>query len=255
MPIKILLTNDDGISAEGLNALYKQLKSLGDVLIVAPDGQRSAISHAITLLNPIRCKKLYKNRKLFGYALSGYPADCVKFAKNVLFENALPDLVVSGINLGPNEGCSVHYSGTVAGAREGALLGVPSIAVSLNAFSDPDYSYAAKFTRKLAQKVLADANFPSGSFLNVNVPNCPASEIQGVKFTRQGLIPIHGSFKKYQDPHEIDYYWMTGEAPKSRRDEGDDIFALNQNYITVTPIQTDSTDYELLNRMQNWTIK
>ena len=253
--VKILLTNDDGILADGLEALYKPLKQLGEVLVAAPDSQRSSVSHAITLLNPLRCRKFYKNNKFFGYGLNGYPADCVKFAKNVLLKDQLPDLVVSGINLGPNEGCSVHYSGTVAGAREGALLGIPSIAVSLDTFAKPDYSTAAAFVRKLAQKILTDKKFPKGSFLNVNVPNKPASKIKGVKFLHQGRISIHGSFKQYKDPHEIDYYWMTGEPPAIEPGDSSDIWALRHNYITVTPIHTDSTDYKLLERIRHWKIK
>ena len=150
--MKILLTNDDGIYADGLYCLYQQLKKVGDCLVVAPDGQKSSVGHGITLNSPIWCKKIHRKGKFFGYAVSGTPADCVKFGVSVLL-NKLPDVIVSGINLGDNDGCSVFYSGTVAGAREGALLGIPSLAVSLATFVDPDYEFAARCAAELVKKL------------------------------------------------------------------------------------------------------
>src|SRR3989338_5281343 len=159
--MKILLTNDDGIYAEGIYALYAELIKVGDVTVVAPDSERSSVGHGITLSHPIWFKKVRRKDKFFGYGISGTPADCVKFAVSVILKQK-PDVVVSGINFGGNEGCSVFYSGTVAGAREGALLGIPSIASSLDTFVDPDFSYGAKFTARLVKKVFKN-KIPSGT--------------------------------------------------------------------------------------------
>ncbi|VAW17024.1 5'-nucleotidase SurE [hydrothermal vent metagenome] len=251
--MNILLTNDDGIFSEGIYALYLSLSGIGKVSIVAPDSQRSSVGHGITLSHPIWSEKVKRRNKFFGYGISGTPADCVKFACAVLLKKK-PDLIVSGINLGPNDGCSIHYSGTVAGAREGALMGIPSIAISLDTFVNPDYSYAAKFAAKLS-KFLLSTSLTKGTFLNVNVPNLKPSQIKGVKVAEQGLKPIHGTFKKRSDPNLKDYYWMSGKLPPHKNSLQDDTQALHKKYVTVTPIQTDNTDYELLSDMNNWNIK
>ena len=245
--IKILLTNDDGIYSQGIYALYRELKKIGDVTVVAPDSERSSISHAITLAHPIFVKTIKREGKFFGYGISGTPADCVKLALSVLLKQK-PDLVVSGINLGPNEGCSVIYSGTVAGAREGALLGIPSIAASLATFTNPDFSYAAKFIVTLAKRI-PKLRLPKGTFLNVNIPNKPKNQIKGARFTRQGLEPIHGIFTKKKDPHLRDYYWMSGKSPTKEKDVDVDTYALHNDYVTMTPIHCDTTDYKFLKNL------
>lgn len=237
----ILLTNDDGIYAEGIYALYLELKKIGKVSVVAPDTERSSVGHGITLAHPIWQTKVNRRNRFFGYGISGTPADCVKFAISVIFKRN-PDMVVSGINLGPNDGCSVFYSGTVAGAREGALLGIPSMAISLDTFIDPDFSYAAKCGARLA-KVVAKEGIPKGTFLNVNVPNVKRSLIRGIRATHQGLIPIHGSFRRRTDPNLRNYYWMTGRLPHRGADERTDSKALHRRFVTVTPIRSDLTDY------------
>lgn len=246
--MKILLTNDDGIYAEGIYFLYEQLKKIGEVIVVAPDSERSAVGHGITLSRPIWHKKVNRRQKPFGYGISGTPADCVKFAVGVLLKNK-PDVVVSGINLGPNDGCSVFYSGTVAGAREGALLGIPSVAISLNTFVDPDFSYAAKFGAKITTHVHKN-NLPKGTFLNVNVPDIDASKIKGIKTTRQCTVPIHGAFRKKQDPNLKDYYWMTGKVPSQKKNYDIDTYALGEGYVTITPIKSDSTDHDYLRKIE-----
>ena len=157
-------------------------------------------------------------------------------------------MVVSGINHGPNDGCSVFYSGTVAGAREGALLGIPSIAMSLDAFLNPNFSYAAKCGARLA-KIVAKEGIPKGTFLNVNVPNIKRSRIRGIKATHQGLIPIHGSFQRRTDPHWRNYYWMTGRLPHRGADERTDSKALHRRFVTVTPIHSDLTDYTFFHQL------
>ena len=249
----ILLTNDDGIYAEGIYALYTELRKVGKVTVVAPDSERSSVGHAITLAHPIWYKKVNRKGKPFGYAISGTPADCVKFATAIILARK-PDVVISGINLGGNDGCSVFYSGTVAGAREGALLGIPSIAISLATFVEPDFSYAARcganFVRSLKKHSL-----PKGTFLNVNVPNLPASKIKGIKIARQGMEPIHSSFRKRRDPNFRDYYWMTGKMPAQKNDNAIDTCALADRYVTVTPIQSDSTDHAFLDKLRTWKIE
>jgi len=248
----ILLTNDDGIYAEGIYALYLELKKLGEVTVVAPDSERSSVGHGITLSHPIWHKKVDRKGRFFGTGVSGTPADCVKFAVGVLLKQK-PDIVVSGINLGHNDGCSVFYSGTVAGAREGCLMGIPSVAVSLATFVNPDFSYAAKCGAKLAKQIITQ-KIPKGTFLNVNVPNVKASHIKGIKMTRQGLIPIHGTFRKRSDPNLRDYYWMTGKMPLRKKDDRFDSYALNDNYVTVTPIKSDQTDYSFLEQLHGWKV-
>ena len=245
--MQILLTNDDGIYSEGIYALYRELGKLGDVMVVAPDSEKSAVSHSITLAHPIVSKKVHRKKKFFGYGVSGTPADCVKFAVGVLLKRK-PDAVVSGINQGPNDGCSVFYSGTVAGAREGALLGIPSMAVSLATFTDPDFSYAARCAAKIL-KLFVKQGLSRGAFLNVNVPNLPSSRIKGVRVTRQATVPIHGTFRKRRDPHLRDYYWMSGKVPLRRNDNTIDTYALNNNYVTVTPVRSDSTDDTVLGQL------
>lgn len=246
----ILLTNDDGIYAEGIYALYLELKKLGKVTVVAPDSEKSSVGHGITLAHPIWDKKVNRKGRFFGIGISGTPADCVKFATGVTLKRK-PDVVVSGINLGHNDGCSVFYSGTIAGAREGALMGIPSLAISLATFVNPDFKYAAQYGARLT-KVAVKKGMPKGTFLNVNVPNKKKTQIKGIKITRQGLVPIHGSFHKRVDPNLREYHWMTGKIPVQGNDNGVDTSALNNNFVTVTPIQSDQTDYSFLEELTNW---
>jgi 5'-nucleotidase len=249
----ILLTNDDGIQAAGLRALYNELRKIARVTVVAPDSQRSSVGHGITLSHPIWQARYPLNKKGEGIGISGTPADCVKFGISVVLKKK-PDLVVSGINLGPNDGCSVFYSGTVAGAREGALYGIPSMAVSLDTFTDPRYDYAARVAGRLAKKLAAASSIPKGTFLSVNVPNKPERQIKGIRVTRQGLAPILGSFVKRRDPNLRDYYWMTGRLPKSRKNLTCDTDALLQGYVTVTPVSCDLTDDRTLTALKDWNL-
>ena len=247
----ILITNDDGIYAEGIFALYQALKGLGNVIVAAPDNERSSIGHAITLAHPIWVKKVQRKSKFFGYGISGTPADCVKFAINIILKRK-PDLIVSGINLGRNDGCSVFYSGTIAGAREGALIGIPSMAVSLGTFVQPDYRQAAVISRKLTEHIFRHG-LPAGTFLNVNVPS--GMKTRGIRMTRQGTVPIHGEFRKRTDPNLRDYYWLTGRLPRFRNDLTIDTYALDKGYVTVTPIHCDMTDENALKILKKWAIK
>ncbi len=238
--MRILLTNDDGIYSDGIFAAWKELKNLGQVTVVAPDSERSSMGHAITLSHPIFVKKINRYGKFFGIGTSGTPADCVKFALAEVCDQK-PDLIVSGINLGPNEGCSVIYSGTVAGAREGAINGIPSLAASLATFTNPDFTVAAKFIARIARRI-PKLQIPFQTFLNVNIPNVSAQHIKGVRLTWQGMTPIHGDFIKHLDLNHKACYQMTGRVPKPPKKLGNDIYALSRNYITITPIQCNTTN-------------
>lgn len=242
--MNILLTNDDGIYAPGIQALMKTLKPLGQVTVVAPEHERSSVSHGITLFQPLWCKKIALGKKLSGYAISGTPADCVKFGVKMILKKK-PDLVVSGINLGENDGCSVFYSGTVAAAREAALLGIPALAVSLATFHDPDFRYTANLTAKLA-RFLEENPLRKGTFLNVNVPHRPAAQIKGTLLTRQGMAPIHTQFRKRYNPLDKEYFWMTGKNPVTAKNLKFDTTALAQGYVVVTPLHCDLTDEKTL---------
>lgn len=250
--MKILLTNDDGIYAGGIYALYEALRKTGKVTVVAPETEQSAVGHAITMATPLRVKDAYRRGRFFGYAVSGTPADCVKIAIRSILKKK-PDMVVSGINLGPNTGFSVLYSGTVSGATEGVILGIPSIAVSLGTYSKPDFRYAASFTARLA-KIVSKKKMPKGTLLNVNIPDCPASRIRGVRITRQGDAPIIEQFVKRIDPRKRVYYWLTGAVLKLNSGEDSDIEALKKRYVTITPVNYDLTDYGFMDELKRWKI-
>jgi 5'-nucleotidase len=248
--MRILLTNDDGIYAEGIYAAYKELRKIADVTVVAPEAEQSSVGHGITLFAPLFAKRVSPENHFDGHAVSGKPADCVKFAVSVLLKGKKPDLIISGINFGGNDGCSVFYSGTVAGAREGALMGIKSFAVSLNCFDRPDFSNAAKFTARLALW-LHKNTLPKGTFLNVNVPQ---GKPKGVRFTRQGTEPIHETFERRKSPHDNHYYWMGGKMPVHKNDNKIDTYALKNKYITITPILSDLTDANFLDNVKAYDI-
>jgi len=246
----ILLTNDDGINARGLYALWREISALGDVVIVAPDSERSAAGHAITLTEPLRAKKVYRNDGLYGYGVNGTPADSVKVAVKALLDR-IPDLVISGINLGPNTGTNVIYSGTVSAATEAAILGIRAIAVSLGTFVDPDYGPAARFARHLGDRVLRGET-PPRLLLNVNVPAVPEEEIRGVKVTHQGIARFREVMEERVDLRGRPYYWLGGEMDKPSNDHGSDHTALLENYISVTPLHFNMTDYRLIPELEGW---
>ncbi len=243
----ILLTNDDGISAPGIVSFYRKLQQIARVTIVAPDGERSAISQAITLDHPLYHKQVPFFKQVKGHALSGTPADCVKFALAVLLRKDKPDIIVSGINRGGNDGCSVFYSGTVAAAREGALSGIPSIAVSLNDWDNPDYRQSAVVGVKIVRLITAQ-RLPSGTFLNVNVPS---GRHKGIRWTNQCRVPIHGEFHRKKDPGGREYFWMTGRPPANEKEKFSDSYLLARRFATVTPVHCDSTDYNMLKYYDN----
>jgi len=249
--MNILLTNDDGIFSEGIRALYESLSQIGKVTIVAPDTERSAVGHAITLSDPLRVKKVNRSGKFFGYATTGTPADCVKLAIRAILKKR-PDIVVSGINLGPNVGYSVLYSGTVSGATEGAILGIPSFAISLATFTNPNYGFAAEFARKLAKQILKHKNLPKGTLLNVNIPAVEKKRIKGVRIVKQSGRAIVERFDKREDPRKRIYYWLTGEIIKSDAKEDADIETIRKNYISITPIHCDMTNFDFMDKLKYW---
>ncbi len=248
----ILVTNDDGIYAPGILALYEAMAELGEVHVVAPDSERSAVGHAITISDPLRVWEIERNGKFFGYAVNGTPADCVKLGVKAIL-NQPPDVVVSGINQGPNTAINVLYSGTVSAATEGTLMGIPSMAFSLTSFRNKDFTFAAKFARYLVTIVL-EKGLPPGTMLNVNIPPLPEAEIKGVKITRQGRARYEEYFDKRVDPWNRNYYWLSGKKLLLDSDPDVDDVAVMENFVAITPIQFDMTDYKAMNNLQNWKI-
>lgn len=242
-----LLTNDDGIYARGLSSLKEELSKEGECLIVAPEREQSAVGHAITLSRPLMVKKFRKNGKFFGYAVAGTPADCVKIGIKELTDQPI-DLVISGINLGPNVGIDVIYSGTVSAATEAAILGVPSLAISLDTRNDTaDFSFAAKFARKLVLFMLQHPSLLKGTPLNVNIPAIPKDQIKGIVVTKQGSAQMIETFERRVDPRENIYYWLVGESLINTEKATDtDTTALKNGMITVTPIHYDLTRYDVM---------
>jgi 5'-nucleotidase len=237
--MRILITNDDGVYAPGLLALHRALSRRHQVQTVAPETEQSAVGHAITLADPIRIRRLGPRTGMDGWAVSGTPADCVKLAVNELLAQP-PELVVSGINLGANVGVNLLYSGTVSAATEAAILGLASIAVSLNTHHDPDFSYAARFAAHLAD-ALPGLGLPPATPLNVNVPALPAGEIKGVRLCRQSQARLVERFIRREDPRGHVYYWQAGETMGQQDGMDTDHAALEAGYVTITPVRQDLT--------------
>jgi 5'-nucleotidase len=246
----ILVSNDDGINAEGIYALVKELKKIADVTVVAPEKQMSAVGHAITVQYPLRVNPFYKNGEFFGYAVDGTPADAVKLAVRALLKDKKIDLLVSGINHGMNTSINIIYSGTVSAATEGTILGIPSFAISLATYEpNPDFSFAAKFAVKLAQFVFENG-IPSGTLLNVNVPAVPENQIKGGLITRQGKAFWDDWFDLRKDPNGREYYWLTGKFVNYEEDINSDHTAVQNKYISITPIHFDLTNYEAIDKLK-----
>jgi len=244
--MRYLLTNDDGFYARGLSALYEELSKDADCLVVAPEVEQSAVGHAITISRPLMVRRAEKNGRFQGYAVAGTPADCVKIGIRELSDGPI-DLVVSGINKGANVGVNVLYSGTVSAATEGVILGVPSLAVSLDTHLEgADYSVAARFARKIAAFMMENGPFVN-TVLNVNVPALPEADIKGIVVTRQGQSMPTETFAKRTDPRENTYYWLTGEVrcPDAGGDDSD-ASSLERGMVSITPLQYDLTHHAAL---------
>jgi 5'-nucleotidase len=251
--MKVLLTNDDGIHAQGLWALYNRFVDAHHVSVVAPDRERSAIGHAITLNQPLRAIRVSLNGGYSGYSVNGTPADCIKLAMAEILP-APPDLVVAGINPGANVGANLNYSGTVAAAKEAALGGVIGIAVSIEGQHADYYDDAALFVTHLCDTVHAKG-LPFGTFLNVNIPNRPLKEIAGVRISRQGVGLLSEYVEKRRDPRNRTYYWQGRDMQSFGEDPEVDGTALGQNFISITPVKCDMTDYHVLEDLRSWRLK
>ncbi|MGZ8461397.1 MAG: 5'/3'-nucleotidase SurE [Candidatus Deferrimicrobiaceae bacterium] len=243
----ILVSNDDGVRSEGIIALAEALRSLGTVYVVAPDRERSAAGHSLTLTQPLRVEKI----DLRNYAVDGTPTDCVNLAVNGILRGKKIDLLVSGINKGGNMGDDITYSGTVSAAMEGTLLGIRSIAISLVSRNHFRFDAAAEFAGKVARKVLRQG-LPKDTLLNVNLPNVPREEIQGVRITRQGKRVYGEAVVEKRDPRGRKYFWIGGDSLARHDIPGSDLEAVEQNYISITPIHLDLTNYVSLRTLRRW---
>lgn len=243
----ILVCNDDGIFSNGIKALADVADEFGDVEIIAPDRQQSAVGHSITISTPLRARSFRIDNRFNGQAVSGTPADSVKLAHNQLL-NRKPDLVVSGINHGSNAGINILYSGTVSAATEGTILGYPSIAISCTDFDeDADLSGCKDAARKVIGYVL-NHGLPKGVTLNLNAPSGP---LKGIKWVRQANSRYVEEFEGRIDPHNRSYYWMTGKFQLLDEDEDNDISVIEKGYASLTPIQYDLTAYSLLDDLRD----
>jgi 5'-nucleotidase len=248
--LHILVSNDDGIDAPGIYALVQELKKIARVTVVAPDEQRSAVGHAITMNYPLRVRKFSKNGEFFGYGVDGTPADSVKIGVRTILQEK-PDLLISGINHGSNTAINIIYSGTVSAATEGTILGIPSIAVSLTTYDKPDFRFAAKLSRKLAE-LLLKYGLPKDTLLNVNVPPIKEKDIRGIRITKQGKSRWDDTFDVRRDPNNKEYYWLTGKLDVLDSTEDTDLIAILNKYVSITPIQFDLTNYKALPDLKDW---
>jgi 5'-nucleotidase len=254
--MRILLTNDDGIYAPGLRALRKELQQLGEVAVVAPATEQSAVGHSITLLTPLLVQDvLDDDNQPFGWAVEGRPADCVKLALLELLPEP-PDLLISGLNAGSNAGINVLYSGTVAAAIEGAFFRRTSIAVSLEyTRAKPlNFARAAELARRVIEQIVAREP-PPGSLFNVNIPSLEKGPIRGIRTVPQNVAPYVETFDRRVDPRGRVYFWTTPgfSCPEPHPDT--DVSVMGEGFITVTPLQFNLTHGALLKQMQSWTWK
>jgi 5'-nucleotidase len=251
--MRILLTNDDGVYAPGIAAVRRTLAELGEVWLVAPERPRSAAGHAITLHKPLRLNPITLPDGAAATACSGTPSDCVSLGFDLLLKGRC-DLVVSGINAGPNLGWDLTYSGTVAAAMEGAILNVPSMAISVTLESGADtfdFGPAACFAAVLARQLMRD-KLPPHTLLNVNVPAVSAAKLTGVEITHQGKREYVDRIDAREDPTGRPYYWLGGSIREDVPDAGSDVHAILANRISVTPVHLDMTAYALLDRLREW---
>jgi 5'-nucleotidase len=248
----ILVTNDDGFRAKGIEALIEMVKPYGRVIAVAPEEGNSGMSHAITIKTPLRLKKRKRTDDVELYSVNGTPVDCIKLAMNQLF-SIPPDLIVSGINHGSNSSVSIFYSGTMAATIEGCLYNIPSVGFSLLDYtSDPDFSAAIHFGGIVIQNLL-DNGLTNGTCLNVNVPVLKTDEIKGVMVCRQNSGIWKEEFDKRIDPRGHEYYWLTGYFHNNEPDATDtDEWALANGYVSIVPISIDLTSYQEIDKIKNW---
>ncbi len=248
----ILVTNDDGITAPGIRMLIEIMNEIGDVVVVAPDSPQSGMGHAVTLDNMLHCYPTnVEGGNQVEYSCSGTPADCVKMAKNEIL-NRKPDLCVSGINHGANSSINVLYSGTMSAAIEAGIEGIPAIGFSLLDFSwHADFRASRDFIKKIALNVLLNG-LPEGTVLNVNIPKLEKEKIKGIKICRQANGYWKETFDKRKNPMGKEYYWLTGEFINRDKGQDTDIWALENGYISVVPIQFDMTAHHAIQKLNDW---
>ncbi|MDD3419870.1 MAG: 5'/3'-nucleotidase SurE, partial [Candidatus Gastranaerophilales bacterium] len=237
--MKILISNDDGIQASGIRAMMEVLSAEHDVYVIAPDGERSAAGHSITLHTPLRVEEIEpKFNVKRAWMITGTPGDCVKIGLNaVLSDEEKPDIVISGPNHGPNLGTDILYSGTVSAALEGAILGYPSIAISVagNHQTLDNFYYAAEFIKKFLPNI-QKVHIPPKSILNINVPSVPSEDITGLEITKLGTRMYTDTYEKRTDPRGKVYYWLAGELITKDAEIGTDIEAIRNNKVSITPV-------------------
>ena len=242
---RILLTNDDGIHSDGLIKLEEALRKVGEVYVVAPAAEMSGASHSLTLARPLRIRQIDERH----WTVDGTPTDCVTLALNkILSAEQLPNICASGINHGGNLGDDATYSGTVAGALEATILGVPGLAFSLVAREHFNFTDAARFAVTALQKVLKEG-LPDGTLLNINIP---PGEVKGVRVTRQGIKNARPVITEHIDPRGKPYFWIGEEYFNSSAEDGTDYRAIEQGYVSVTPLRSDMTDHQALTSLDTW---
>ncbi|AEH00414.1 5'/3'-nucleotidase SurE [Lacinutrix sp. 5H-3-7-4] len=248
----ILVTNDDGITAPGIRTLVKVMKTIGDVVVVAPDSPQSGMGHAITLDATLHIEKIHiESGDYNAYSCSGTPADCVKIAINEILDRR-PDLVVSGINHGSNSAINVIYSGTMSAAIEAGIEGIPSIGFSLLDYSwNANFEASESYIKQIAKNVLREGLI-EGVVLNVNIPNVEKKDIKGIKVCRQAKANWEEKFDKRKTPQGKDYYWLTGEFVNYDKGEDTDEWALENNYISLVPVQFDLTAHHAIQQLNTW---
>lgn len=248
----ILIVNDDGISAPGIRALIKFMKPFGELIVVAPNQSMSGMGHAITINATLRLQKHQGEEGVLEYVCSGTPVDCVKFGAKLIGDRKF-DLIVSGINHGANSSINVIYSGTMSAAIEGAIEGIPAIGFSLcNPGLDIDFSICEKVVTQLVTKVLSENN--PNLCLNVNIPYIPKEEIKGIKMCRQAKAYWKEDFEERNDPNGQTYYWLKGNFVNDDKGEDTDVWALDNNFVSVVPVQYDLTHYPILKQLKSWEI-
>ncbi len=248
----ILVTNDDGITAPGIRTLISVMNEIGDVVVVAPDTPQSGMGHAITVNTTLRCNPITVDEgPQLEYSCSGTPADCVKMAVNEIL-NRKPDLCVSGINHGSNSSINVIYSGTMSAAVEAGIEGVPAIGFSLLDYKwDADFEACKEFVRNITLNVLKH-KLPEGVVLNVNIPNVKKEEIKGVKICRQALGNWKEDFDKRVSPQGENYYWLTGKFVNLDQGEDTDLWALENDFVSIVPVQFDLTAHHYIQKLNSW---
>lgn len=245
----ILVTNDDGIDSPGINALVAAMRPLGDVVVVAPDRQQSAVGHALTVSSPLRATPFHRDGVPFGFAINGTPADCVKLGVSTLLDRR-PDVVVSGINHGSNTSVNALYSGTVSAATEGTLMGIPSIAFSLATFDlAADMSLAAEVAHDVVSR-LPSLHIPAGTLLNVNIPAVDRASYKGLRITRQGRSAWRDSYQRRNDPHGREYFWLHGEFVTLEVLEDADDLAVADGYTAITPLHYELTNERMMDSLR-----